>query len=542
MPLTREAPESRTGPSLKAPSGPLGLMTVDLMWALDTPWHELVNGHQADPPGFPLGVLATVLCDEAAKVGIFLDPGFTLTDVLREVLAKEWRIFRPNMRFAKGVEGQIAEWHVMVRSRTINNFPVAIGLSVRRPWLSEQTSTREKSYVSIFFRLARSNRLSEDCTAIYRTWEGNMSSQPIFDAVLSDKDDSVKVTEVERILNEDAAAVLYLKHTSLEFPLEISASKGDLATTRLLLERGSPIRSLCGCTSVAWEIWHGFASRWSQRYQPMLFEKDFARCIDMTSLTIKRGAQIHEEIPYNEFEGNILWTVIRINALQPHQLGQVLEYLLSLGLSMEDRNEVGKTLLLHTVWGTCHHSVISAYLDAGADLYAQDEKGQGYLAIALGRMLEYGLDSKERSNLLLSLTVLLKADCEFSGRSLKPEETPWVSKLARSEEDWNFLMSIFKRLSWSTMEMETYRYRALLKYRGRILTNKDQKPRLLKQTRSRIGQIRAKEIDSSLAGETDSESDESEADTESDSSDEAEESDESGGPGGSEQFVTTASQ
>jgi hypothetical protein len=262
----------------------------------------------------------------------------------------------------------------------------------------------------------------------------------------------------------------------------------------------------------------------------MSFEEDFARCTEMTSLAIKQGAQIHEDIHFNEFDGNILWSIGIINTLQPHQLRQVLKYLLSLGLNIEHRNLEGETPLLYSIRGEFHHSAISAYLDADANLYAEDDEGLDYLHIAMVTLLEGGvlkLGSKGRATLRKNLTVLLKADPRFSGRPITPEETPLIRRLALREQDWNVWMSVFKRLDWNTMGMEAYRYRALLTYQGKIMKQEDQRPRLLEQARSRIGKTKAKEISFSLAGEADSKSDESDENDESNCSDDAEESDES---------------
>jgi hypothetical protein len=215
-------PDTRKDPNLKASGSLLGFTTVDISWALDAPWQELLEGHQADPSGYPLGTLIMVLFDKAADLGILLSPEFTLTDVLREVTAKDWRIFRKNIRFTKGAEKQDAEWDINVERRTINDSLLTIGLSVCCQWIWEGMSTREKSYVSIYLRLTHSGRLCQDCTAINRTWKGDVSSHTIFDVIYSDKDDIVKVIEVERILDEDAAAVLYSSQGLWDSPLEVS--------------------------------------------------------------------------------------------------------------------------------------------------------------------------------------------------------------------------------------------------------------------------------------------------------------------------------
>lgn len=194
------------------------------MWTLDTPWYKLLNGHQGDPPGFPLGTLATVLCDEAAKLGVFLDSRFTLTDVLREVLAKVSKIYRPNIRFTKSAEIQDADWEVGVRTKIINDslFTIDIFVCCERRW--DQTTTRETSYVAIYLRLAHSDRLREACTATYCTWKGDMSSQQIFDVIRSNEDDISNIIEVERVLNEDPVAVLYFRTNSEMFPMEVNGN------------------------------------------------------------------------------------------------------------------------------------------------------------------------------------------------------------------------------------------------------------------------------------------------------------------------------
>lgn len=213
-----------------------------------------------------------------------------------------------------------------------------------------------------------------------------------------------------------------------------------------------------------WVTWGGFADRWrasDAQNRRCSFDQDLKRCQELTSLALRHGARIDECVdPYCSY-ANILFSIGSASSLLPHQWNQVLQYLLQIGVTMEDRNQEGQTPLLAFVDFAADASVISAFLAAGADLHAKDKIGRGYLHLALSALLRNPVFLKHQPNIM----TLLRADTRFNGRPITPKETPLILSLTLSERAWGVWMSVFEEMEWDKEAMESYRYTALCRKR-----------------------------------------------------------------------------
>lgn len=139
------APEWSDGPSS-------AVQTIDLSWALDTPWTELRAGHTRDQEGYPLTALVTSLIEESRRGGRIVS-ATTLAQLLRGTgpnEGREWKACQPITFRKSGIKSDITWW-----------------LSIKRADLHDPSAT---SFVSARLKSTRDPRGPLRCLTLRFRW------------------------------------------------------------------------------------------------------------------------------------------------------------------------------------------------------------------------------------------------------------------------------------------------------------------------------------------------------------------------------------
>lgn len=229
--------------------------TTDLSWAFDTPWQDLLSGHENDPEGRPLAALVTALKEEAHEQGLPFSAG-TLIAVLRAESTKNENESHQHSRVLEDGVSRMTGWYVFFRRTTISKSTLLVWAHVERTSLSGE----QYDWLDLRLRISSGNRYYREGLAEFRVTHGPRSSEALFKAIREDD-----IDEAERLLSAGEATVIS-RDENFKYPLEVSrtwfiqqdinlrdqtsAYEGNVRISRLLLERGSPINRGVGYASL----------------------------------------------------------------------------------------------------------------------------------------------------------------------------------------------------------------------------------------------------------------------------------------------------
>ena len=229
--------------------------TTDLSWAFETPWQDLLSGHESDPEGRPLAALVTALKEEAHEKGLPFSAG-TLIAVLRAESTKDEHESHQHSRVLEDGVPRTIEWDVFIKRKIISKSTLLVWVQVQRT----SQSSEQDFWLNLRLRICSGNRYYREGLAEFRVTHGPRSSGALFKAIREDN-----VDELERLLSAGEATVFSLDEDST-YPLEVSrtwliqqdinlrgqksAYEGNVRISRLLLERGSPINTGVGYASL----------------------------------------------------------------------------------------------------------------------------------------------------------------------------------------------------------------------------------------------------------------------------------------------------